>query len=101
MYFWEWWLADLGYVGALGLIYKFKQVITWAQLYFNNVHEWYRNRVEQVVSIVKAHRMFSKGCYQGNHAHLVPLVAIVGHVTAFQLRTRQRFDTIGVWRHKY
>ena len=100
-YWWEWWLADLGYVGALGLIYKFKVVASAAMLYFNNVHEWFRNRVENVIGRVKAHRLFKRGCYRGSYAHLAPLITIVGHVTAFELRARQRFETIGPWRHKY
>jgi hypothetical protein len=48
---WEWWLADLGYVGALGLLYKYKRAprvngrppppkLTRAQRYYNNVHEF-------------------------------------------------------------
>ena len=67
----------------------------------NNVHEWYRNRIEHVIAVIKSHRMFQKGCYQGSYAHLAPLVTIVGHVTSFELRMRQRFDTIGSWWHCY
>ena len=55
---WEWWLADLGYVGALGLLYKWKKAsqhpnrrpppdLTPQELFYNNIHEFYRNRVEQ------------------------------------------------------
>ena len=52
---WERWLADLGYVGCLGLIYKFKKVkgrprggLTREQILFNNIQEHVRNRIEQV-----------------------------------------------------
>ena len=55
-YSWEVWLADLGYVGCLGLLYKFKKMawrvglppppdLTQRQQFFNNLHEFYRNRV--------------------------------------------------------
>ena len=91
----------MGYVGAAGLIYKFKTVLTWAQLFYNNVHEHFRNRVEQIVSVVKAHRLFRPHCYRGSYRHLGPLVTIVGHATALELRFRQRFDTIGSWWHAY
>ena len=88
---WEWWLADLGYVGALGLLYKWKKAsqqpnrrpppdLTPQELFYNNIHEFYRNRVEQIVDVVKSHRLFAKGVYRGNTAHLFPLVAIVGHM---------------------
>ena len=38
---WERWLADLGYVGARGLLVKYKgdDVNSAARLLFNNVHE--------------------------------------------------------------
>ena len=103
MYWWERWLADLGYLGAVGLVVKFKYLLTWGKLYYKNIHEWYRNRIETIISVVKAHRSFHKGDYQGNYAHLVPLVTIVGHVTAYELRRRQFFDTVhvGSWWHKY
>ena len=101
MYWWERWLADLGYLGAVGLVVKFKYLLTWGKLYYKNIHEWYRNRIETIISVVKAHRLFHKGDYQGNYAHLVPLLTIVGHVTAYELRRRQFFDTVGSWWHKY
>jgi hypothetical protein len=110
---WEWWLADLGYVGALGLLYKWKRgarrrgqppppPLTWAQLLYNNIHEFYRNRVEQVVSFVKAHRIFRPHVYRGSHHHLMPLLTIVGHVSALHLRMFQpRFHVFGPWAHVY
>jgi hypothetical protein len=61
----------------------------------------YRNRVEQIVDVVKSHRLFAQGVYHGNSVYLFPLVAIVGHVTALELRTRQHFDTWGPWQHHY
>ena len=100
---WEWWLADLGYVGALGLLYKWKRAsqqrnqpppppLTPQQLFYNNVHEFYRNRVEQVVDVVKSHRLFANNVYRGSAAHLFPhlfpLLTIVGHITALELRLR-------------
>jgi len=109
---WEWWLGDLGYVGALGLLYKYKRrtrargqppppPLTRAQKYYNNVHEFYRNRVEQIVDVIKSHRLFVKGAYRGSYAHLEPLLTIVGHVTAYELRMSQRFTTYGPWAHTY
>ena len=71
------------------------------QVYYNNIHEWYRNRIEQIVDVVKSHRMFAPRVYQGSYHHLVPLVTIVGHVHAFELRMRQRFETYGPWQHAY
>eukprot|EP00966_Prymnesium_polylepis_P058000 1343316-Prymnesium_polylepis.1 len=49
---WEWWLADVGYVGALGLLYKWKKAsqqptrrpppdLTPQELFYNNIHEFY------------------------------------------------------------
>ena len=72
-----------------------------ARAVYNNIHEFYRNRVEQIVDVVESHRLFAKGVYRGNTAHLFPLVAIVGHVTALELRTRQHFETWGPWQHHY
>ena len=109
---WEWWLADLGYVGALGLLYKWKRAaqqprqppppaLTPLQLFYNNVHEFYRNRVEQIVAVVKSHHLFADNVFKGSAEHLFPLVTIVGHVTALELRMRQHFETFGPWQHHY
>ena len=100
--------ADLGYVGALGLLFKYKRAarrrgypppppLTIHQLFYNNVHEWYRNRVEQIVDVVKSHRLFAPRVYQGTHHHLETLVKIVGNAHEFELRMRQRFETYGLW----
>jgi hypothetical protein len=109
---WEWWLADLGYVGALGLLYKYKRAaqrrgqpppppLSVTEVFYNNVHEWYRNRVEQIVDVVKSHRIFAPRVYQGSYAHLAPLVTIIGHAHAYELRVRQRFVGFGPWQHAY
>ena len=109
---WEFWLGDLGYLGALGILVKWKRrarrrgqppplQLTQQQLFYNNVHEHYRNRAENVVRLVKSHRLFRPGCYRGSYAHLEPLLAIAGHATALHLRLRQRFETAGPWRHAY
>ena len=93
-YPWERWLADLGYEGCVGLIYKYKGApLSWPQQLFNNVHEFVRNRVENVVSALKAHRIFKKGNYRGSLQHLEPFLQIVGHVTAHEISYLQRFDT--------
>ena len=97
-------LADLGYVGCLALLYKFKRAggraLTRPEVYFNNLHEHIRNRIENVVSQVKRHRLFQKGAYSGSMDHLVPLVKIVGHVTAYEIRKfGPRFVCYGPWAH--
>ena len=100
---WERWLADLGYVGALGLVYKFKRVgrrrLTRTQTIFNNVHEHVRNRIENAVSAVKKHRIFKRGVCQLSWPNMRPFCVLVGHVTAYELRRNQRFDTYGPWQH--
>ena len=109
---WEWWLADLGYVGAFGLLYKWKRAaqqpgqpppiqLTPQELFYNNVHEFYRNRIEQIVDVVKSHRLFANLVYRGSAEHLLPLLTIVGHATALELRMRQRFKSYGPWQHHY
>ena len=76
--------------------------LTQREIFYNNLHEFYRNRVENGVGAVKAHRIFKKGVYQGNFAHLETILTIVGHVTAFELhRFGPRFETCGPWRHHY
>ena len=98
--------------GALALIYKYKRAahlrgqpppppLTLRQIFFNNIHESYRNRVEQIVDVVKSHRLFAPRVYQGSYEHLVPLITIVGHAHALELRMRQRFETFGPWYHTY
>ena len=57
--------------------------------------------VEQVVDVVKSHRLFANNVYRGSAAHLFPLLTIVGHITALELRLRQRFETWGPWQHHY
>lgn len=107
MYWWEYWLADLGYIGCLGLLVKFVQrhlpwPMTRRQKLYNNLQEFYRNRVEQIVSVVKAHRIFKRGVYQGNFEQLEMVLTLVGHVTALELRMfGPRFQTCGPWRHAY
>lgn len=102
---WEAWLADLGYVGAAGLIYKFKKpaggALTRAQRRFNNMHECTRNRVENVVRRVKGHRLFSGRVYKGTFGTLRSALKIIGHVAAYELRQRQRFRSFGPWPHAY
>ena len=97
-------LADLGYVGCLALVYKYKRDggrnLTRPEVYFNNLHEFIRNRVENVVSQVKRHRLFKKGAFSGSMDHLTPLVKIVGHVTAYEIRKYgPRFTCYGPWSH--
>ena len=100
---WERGLADLGYVGAIGLVTKYKKptggVLTGPQVIFSNVHEHTRNRIEQIVSVVKDHRMFKHGCYKGSLKHLEYFLDITGHTTACELNQFQRFDTYGPWPH--
>ena len=103
---WEVWLADLGYVGCEGLLYKYKkaagQTLTERQIFFNNVHEHVRNRVEQIVAVVKQHRMFEQGVYRRSFALLEACVKVTGHVTAAELRMRgPRFVSYGPWDHVY
>ena len=109
---WEWWLADLGYVGAFGLLYKWKRAgqqqgqppppqLTPLELFYNNVHEFYRHRIEQIVDVVKSHRLFANHVYRGSAEHLLPLLTIVGHATALELRMRQHFKSYGPWQHHY
>ena len=61
---WEMWLADLGYVGGRGLLYKYKKrarrrnqppppALRDHEVVFNNIHEHVRNRIENVISKVK------------------------------------------------
>ena len=61
----------------------------------------YRGRVEQIEDVIKSHRLFAPRVYQRSYHTLVPLLKIVGHVHAFELRARQRFDTYGPWQHTY
>ena len=109
---WEWWLADVGYVGAFGLVYKWKRAaqqpgqppppqLTPQELFYNNIHEFYRNRIEQIVDVVRSHRLFANHVYRGSAEHLLPLLTIVGHATALELRMRQRFKSYGPWQHHY
>jgi len=104
-YDWELWLGDLGYVGADGILHKFKRdggrALTTREHWFNNVHEHERNRAEQIVSAVKAHRMFKKGVYRGSFQIMESLVKITGHSTAYELRQKPRFTTYGPWDHVY
>jgi hypothetical protein len=105
---WEVWLADLGYVGCEGLLYKYKRdggvALTDRQQFFNNVHEHVRNRIEQIVGVVKQHRMFEQGVYRGSFDLLKACVTVTGHVTAAELRMRPggpRFVCYGPWDHVY
>ena len=70
------------------------------EVYFNNLHEFVRNRIENVIGHVKAHRIFKRGCYQGPLENLVAMVHIVGHVTAYVIRCEYpRFTGYGPWHH--
>lgn len=104
-YPWEVWMADLGYVGCDGLIVKYKgdQVLGAREIWFNNVHEHIRNRCEQMVSVVKSHRMFRPGVYRRGFGLMQHLVKIVGHTTAYEHNTRAgaRFRVYGPWQHVY
>ena len=64
---WELWLADLGYQGCDGLMVKYKgdQIRGEREQWFNNVHEDVRNRVEQIVAVIKKHKLFSGGYRRG------------------------------------
>jgi hypothetical protein len=103
LYPWERWLGDEIYGSCTGIITKYGgaayPVLQRHQLLFNNLHEFLRNRVEQVVSVVKAHRMFKKGNFRGGYHHLRPFLVIVGHTLAFELRRYQRFVGYGPWAH--
>jgi len=104
----EFWLADLGYVGCIGLITKYKRRrknpvtgrLPRASQYYNNVHEHVRNRVENVVGQVKAHKIF-KQTFTRKFETLEAALAVVGHVTALQLRRYRRFRGYGPWSHRH
>lgn len=88
----------------MALLYKYRRdggrPLTRAEVYFNNLHEFVRNRIENVVSQLKRHRLFKKGCYSGSMDHLIPLVHIVGHVTAYEVHYYgPRFTCYGPWLH--
>ena len=101
----ERWLGDLGYVGAFGLLTKYKRrkrrrrggprpalltALTVPQRVFNNVHEHVRNRCENVISKVKNHA-FLRNVWTGSFEMLASMVKVTGHVTAYELRHFQRF----------
>ena len=105
----ERWLADLGYIGAFGLLVKFKRrqrlrrggprpALTAPQRIFNNVHEHVRNRCENVISKVKLHD-FLMHEFTGSFESLASMVKVTGHVTAYELRQFQRFCSYGPWPH--
>ena len=105
----ERWLADLGYVGAFGLLVKIKRrprrvrggprpALAVPQRVFNNVHEHVRNRCENVISKVKAHAIF-KVNFTGSYEMLCSMITVTGHVTAYELRQFQRFASYGPWPH--
>ena len=88
----------------MALLYKYKRdggrQLNQAEVYFNNLHEFVRNRIENVVSQLKRHRLFQRGAYSGSMDHLIPLVKIVGHVTAYEVhRFGPRFQCYGPWNH--
>ena len=94
-------------IGAAGLITKFKRHprrngrrrrLQRHQILYNHKHEWVRNRVENVVAFVKRHKIFSTN-FRQSHDVLSNLLKIVGHVSAFQLRRFQHFQSYGPWRH--
>ena len=102
-------MADLGYIGAFGLLVKFKRrqrrvrrgprpALTRPQRIFNNVHEHVRNRLENVISKVKAHA-FLRNEFTGSFELLATMVKVTGHVTAYELRQFQRFRSYGPWPH--
>ena len=49
------------------------------------------------------HKIFLPGMYQGSYKHLEPLLTLVGHVTALEIRLfGPRFDGYGpAWAHAY
>jgi hypothetical protein len=105
----ERWLADLGYIGAFGLLCKIKRrprgrrggprpALTRPQRLFNNVHEHVRNRSENVIGKVKAHA-FLRNTFTGSYETLASMVKVTGHVTAYELRQFQRFKSYGPWPH--
>ena len=109
---WEWWLADLGYVGALGLLTKYKRrrrparnappppLLPQQQL-MNNVHEHVRNRIENIVGRVKRHALLRRGHYRGDFTKLKTILQVIGHMTAAELNHVPCFAAYGPWRHFY
>ena len=105
----ERWLGDLGYMGAFGILTKYKRrkrrrrggarpALTVPQRVFNNVHEHVRNRCENVISKVKNHA-FLRNVWTGSFETLASMVKVTGHVTAYELRQFQRFASFGPWPH--
>jgi|TARA_B110001469_G_scaffold122012_1_gene132097 hypothetical protein len=54
-----------------------------------------------MVRRVKGHRLFSGRVYKGKFSTLRSALKVIGHVAAYELRQRQRFDTYGPWPHAY
>lgn len=63
------------------------------------MHEYTRNRVENIARKVKEHKLFSGRVYKGKYSTLKHLLHTIGHSMAYELRQYQHFDTFGPWPH--
>ena len=55
--------------------------------------------MENVVRKVKGHNIFSGRVFKGKYETLEAALQVIGHVAAYQLRQRQRFQSYGPWPH--
>ena len=113
-------MADLAYVGAAGLVTKIKGAVAPADILFNNIHEHIRNRIENVISKVKARALSrqplsrpllassqyslplsARRVFRGTYENIEMATMITGHLTALEQRLYPRFPGYGPWQHAY
>ena len=94
-------------VGCAGLLTKFKRRRKNERLpehkrKWNKVQEFYRNRIENVISQIKRHRMFDRQGYNGKLQFISMYARIVGELTALEIRMfGPRFRGFGPHAHHY
>ena len=107
----EWHMTDLGYVGIERILYGFKRPTAESQdpwgvdmEFYNHLIAFYRGRVENVISQVKAHAWarttFRSGFEVMQNYYTISLVLTALEIKhQFESTDLSRFEVVGPWPH--
>ena len=109
----EWHMGDLGYVGCEGFLYGCKHPAHQVQAawdidteFLTNLVAFYRARVENVISQVKAHA-WAQAPFRGGFEAMAMYYEISLTLTALELKHQflttnlTRFEVVGPWAHSF
>ena len=99
----EWGMGDGAFESNYHIMVKYQQppngVLQTYQVYMNTIFNYWRLRVEHIMSEIKRHDMFD-GVFRGSYVILKSAIDLTVHMTNIKLKSNlPRYRTCGPWPH--